>query len=731
MLDRLETTLRVRGGARLRVGRYARREKRRAADHGRRVAGQGTVTLHRVPRITDVSVMWSLLEALGARLRYEGNNTITIDASNVAICRAPYTLVRKLAASFDIVGPLLGRFGRAEVPLPGGCVLGTRATDMHEQAFVALGCDVHNAHGYLIAERERRRGCSGATIEFRMPSVGATKNAMLAAVLGRRDDDDRATSAMEPEVVDLANFLVAMGAKIAGIGRDTFVVDGVEELHGVEYEIIPDRIVTGTLLLAGAVTRGDVTVTGCRPEHLAALTRQTRSSAASKTTTGDDWIRVQATAIKGGTDIVTAPYPGFPTDLQPQMLSVLCTAPGTSVVEESIFNARFSYVNELARMGADVKVAMDSNTARHQGRRAAFGRAGRSARHSRRRAASSSPVSPQRAKRRSSASSTSIAATSGSKRCSRSSADKSSAPAASRRSSNRPADSSKRANTRAYQRRDNTRSTNHTTTSHGSSMDIGIDLGTANVLVHVKGKGIVLREPSVVAKDMNTGRILAVGEEARQMLGKTPAHIQAIRPLRDGVIADFEVTEAMLCVLHQEGHERPLVVGVDHQAEAARHDLRSGRDHQRGRARRQRCGETRRCARRGHRRGADGGGDRRRAADRRTVGQHGGRHRRRHDRRRGDFARRHRRVAVDSRRRQQTRRCDRPLHPPRLQSADRRTHGRRDEDQDRFRLQTRARTRDGDSRPRLDQRLAQDGEDHERRGARSALRAGAARSSKR
>ncbi len=361
MLDRLETTLRVRGGARLEGSVSTHGAKNAALPiMAAALLAKGTVTLHHVPRITDVSVMWSLLEALGARLRYEGNNTITIDSSNVAIWRAPYALVRKLAASFDIVGPLLGRFGRAEVPLPGGCVLGTRATDMHEQAFVALGCEVRNAHGYLIAESKHRR-LQGNTIEFRMPSVGATKNALLAAVLADGTTTIKNVS-MEPEVTDLANFLVAMGAKISGVGNDTIVVDGVEELHGVEYEIIPDRIVTGTLLLAGVVTRGDVTVTGCNPEHLRAVLDKLVECGVV-TMTGDDWIRVKCDGVTGGTDILTAPYPGFPTDLQPQMVGFLCTAPGTSVVEESIFNARFSYVNELARMGADVKVSMESNNA--------------------------------------------------------------------------------------------------------------------------------------------------------------------------------------------------------------------------------------------------------------------------------------------------------------------------------------------------------------------------------
>jgi UDP-N-acetylglucosamine 1-carboxyvinyltransferase len=361
LLDRLDTTLRVQGGLRLEGSVDTHGAKNAALPiMAAALMAKGKVTLHRVPRITDVSVMWSLLEALGARLSLDGPNTITIDASNVAKYRAPWTLVRKLAASFDVVGPLLGRFGRAEVSLPGGCILGTRATDMHEQAMRALGATVTNEHGYLIA-RAAGRALHGADIEFRMPSVGATKNAMLSAVLARGTTTIR-NAAMEPEVVDLANFLVAMGARIGGIGGDTMRVDGVESLHGVEYTIIADRIVTGTLLLAGAVTRGDVTVTRCRPEDLAALALKL-TECGVKVTSGIDWIRVDAASLKGGTDIVTAPHPGFPTDLQPPMLTFLCTTPGTSVVEESIFNARFQYVNELKRMGADVRVAMDNNTA--------------------------------------------------------------------------------------------------------------------------------------------------------------------------------------------------------------------------------------------------------------------------------------------------------------------------------------------------------------------------------
>ena len=360
-LDRLETTLRVRGGAPLEGSVRTHGAKNAALPiMAAALLAKGKVTLHRVPRITDVSVMWSLLESVGARLRYEGNGTVTIDASNVASHRAPYTLVRKLAASFDLVGPLLGRFGRAEVPLPGGCVLGTRATDMHELAFRALGCDVKNEGGFLIATSQKRR-LQGAEVEFRMPSVGATKNAMLASVRAEGTTTLR-NVAMEPEVTDLADFLCAMGAKISGAGSDTITIEGVPELRGVEYTIIADRIVAGTLLLCGAATRGDVTVTDCRPDHLGALGLKLQECGAT-VTSGEDWMRVQAETLTGGTDILTAPYPGFPTDLQPQIVSFLCTAPGNSIVEESIFNARFSYVNELARMGADVRVSMESNTA--------------------------------------------------------------------------------------------------------------------------------------------------------------------------------------------------------------------------------------------------------------------------------------------------------------------------------------------------------------------------------
>lgn len=360
-LDRLETTLRVRGGYCLHGSVPIHGAKNAALPiMAACLLANGPVTLHGVPRITDVSVMWSLLEALGAKVRRDDDGTMIIDPTGVNTTRAPYTLVRKLAASFDIVGPLLGRFGVAEVPLPGGCVLGTRATDMHEAAFLALGAVVSHEHGFFVA-RAPGGMLEGGEINLRMPSVGASKNAMLAAVLARGTTTIR-NVAIEPEVTDLANFLVAMGAKISGQGGVNLVVDGVRELRGIEYTVIPDRIVAGTFLLFGAATRGDVTVTNCVPEHIEILSTKLEECGAVMTS-GPDWVRVQGANINGGTDIVTAPYPGFPTDLQPQMLTFLCTTPGSSVVQENIFNARFSYINELTRMGADIRVGMESNTA--------------------------------------------------------------------------------------------------------------------------------------------------------------------------------------------------------------------------------------------------------------------------------------------------------------------------------------------------------------------------------
>ncbi|MDE2572240.1 MAG: UDP-N-acetylglucosamine 1-carboxyvinyltransferase [bacterium] len=358
--DRLETTLRLRGGHRLHGAVRVHGSKNATLPiMAAALLCDGEVIIKHAPRITDVSVMEALLESLGARVRQQGSNTLRIGAENIGQTRAPYTLVRKLNASFDVTGALLGRLGRAEVPLPGGCVLGTRATDLHEQGFRALGAEVRGERGYLVAEAPN--GLHGADIAFRFPSVGATKNVMLAAVYARGTTTLR-NAAMEPEVVDLANFLMAAGARITGQGSDTISIEGVDRLHSVEYEVIGDRIAAGTLLLAGAITRGTVTVQGTEPAHHDALLSALEECGVT-CSVGERWVGVDATGTRSGTDILTAPFPGFPTDLQPMMTAFLATCPGTSVVEETIFNARFAYVNELLRMGGDIRVQMDSNAA--------------------------------------------------------------------------------------------------------------------------------------------------------------------------------------------------------------------------------------------------------------------------------------------------------------------------------------------------------------------------------
>ncbi len=320
---------------------------------------EGEVVLHRVPRITDVDVMAYILESLGARVREQPGGTLVINSTSVTSHTAPYALVSKLNASFDITGALLGRFGIAEVPRPGGCVLGPRAIDLHLDGFGRLGASVDLEHGSVIVTGRRLRG---TTIPLAKPSVGATKNLMLAAV--RAEATTRIeNAAREPEVVDLADFLVAMGARIQGQGSPSIVIEGVRRLHGGEYTIIPDRLVAGTYLLAGAITGGDVTVRGLDPTMLASLQEVLRATGAEVAAEGVS-VRVQAPRRWTATDVTTAPYPGFPTDLQPLIVAYLSLAQGTSTVEETIFDARFVYVSELARMGADITVAGRTATIR-------------------------------------------------------------------------------------------------------------------------------------------------------------------------------------------------------------------------------------------------------------------------------------------------------------------------------------------------------------------------------
>lgn len=312
---------------------------------------ESEVILHRVPRITDVDVMAAILESLGARVREQPGGTLIIDGSSVNSHTAPYALVSKLNASFDVTGALLGRFGHAEVPRPGGCILGPRAVDMHLHGFESLGARVDLEHGSVIVSAP---ALHGARIALAKPSVGATKNILLASVRARGTTTIE-NAAREPEVTDLGDFLNALGARVSGHGGPTITVEGVAKLHACEYTIIPDRLVAGTYLLAGAITGGDVTVTGVDPVMVASLCEHLTATGCDVSAQGVS-IRARGAPKWKPVNVRTGPYPGFPTDLQPPFVAYLALADGSSTVEETIFDARFVYVGELLRMGADITV---------------------------------------------------------------------------------------------------------------------------------------------------------------------------------------------------------------------------------------------------------------------------------------------------------------------------------------------------------------------------------------
>lgn len=352
-LDGLRTRLIVEGGRRLEGIIDVPGAKNAALPiMAAAILAEGEIVLHHVPRITDVAVMTALLESLGARVREQSGGTLVIDTSSVNAHAAPYALVSRLNASFDVAGPLLARFRRAEVPQPGGCVLGPRAIDLHLKGFQQLGATVILEHGSIVATADT---LSGARIALAKPSVGATKNIMLAASRARGTTTIE-NAAQEPEVADLAGFINAMGGKVSGYGTATIVVEGVAKLHGCEYTIIPDRLIAGTYLLASAITAGDVTVRGIDPAMLDALTEKLAACGCKVSAQGAT-LRVVGVPGWRPADVVTAPYPGFPTDLQPPFVAYLSLAKGTALVEETIFDARFVYVSELARMGADIKVS--------------------------------------------------------------------------------------------------------------------------------------------------------------------------------------------------------------------------------------------------------------------------------------------------------------------------------------------------------------------------------------
>ena len=310
----------------------------------------GVCTIENLPMIEDVLVLKKMLEALGASVKFE-KNAMTVDAQNVTSWRAPVDLVRRMRASSYLMGTLLGRFGRAEVGFPGGCDIGQRPMDQHLKGFRALGANINLMRGVYQCEAQE---LVGAEIYLDMVSVGATINIMLAAVKAR-GTTTIVNAAKEPHVVDLASFLNAMGARIKGAGTDTIRIQGVPVLHGANYSILPDQIETGTWMAIAAATGGDITIRGCVPYHMESVSAKLVEMG-MEVIEGEDYLRVIGHGRPRPANIKTLPYPGFPTDLQQIFSVLLSVGSGTSMITESIYESRFRYVDEIRRMGAQVRL---------------------------------------------------------------------------------------------------------------------------------------------------------------------------------------------------------------------------------------------------------------------------------------------------------------------------------------------------------------------------------------
>ncbi len=309
----------------------------------------GRSTFKNVPVLQDVRTMGRLLAKLGCEV--EGERTLTIAADKLSDLSAPYEMVKTMRASVLVLGPLVARHGRARVSLPGGCAIGARPIDQHLKGLEAMGAKITLSHGYVEAKAKRLRG---ARIVFDVPTVTGTENVMMAAALAK-GRSVLENCAREPEVEELARVLNKMGARVHGAGTTVIDVEGVDELHPIEHAIIPDRIEAGTFMVAAAVTRGDVLIRDCLPEHLDAVIAKLRASGA-EITAEDGGLRVRGRGDPGPVDITTQPYPGFPTDMQAQFMVLASVATGQSVITETIFENRYMHVQELARMGADIHV---------------------------------------------------------------------------------------------------------------------------------------------------------------------------------------------------------------------------------------------------------------------------------------------------------------------------------------------------------------------------------------
>ena len=313
----------------------------------------GTCRIENVPDISDVHLLLEILDHMGAEIRRLSPNTLEISCVHVRDSEASDTLVRRIRASYYLIGAQLGRFGHARVALPGGCNFGARPIDQHIKGFEAIGADVTLSNGFVCATAPET-GLTGGRVNLDVVSVGATMNIMIGAVLANGTTIIE-NAAKEPHIVDLANFLNAMGAKISGAGTDTIKVRGVRSLHGGSYSIIPDQIEAGTYMAAVAAVGGNVLIQNVIPKHMDCISAKLREMGA-KVTEYDDAIRVQRTGILRRANVKTLPYPGFPTDMQPQIAVCMSLASGVSVITESIYDTRFGYCAELNRMGAAIKV---------------------------------------------------------------------------------------------------------------------------------------------------------------------------------------------------------------------------------------------------------------------------------------------------------------------------------------------------------------------------------------
>ena len=311
----------------------------------------GKTTIRNVPDIADVDIMADLLTRLGCTV-VRGDATVTIDVPEAPAHRADYDLVRKMRASINVLGPLVARIGKAEVALPGGDAIGSRGLDFHIKGLESLGAKARVEHGYVIAEAPL--GLTGTSIDLDFPSVGATENLMTAAVLAKGVTViDNA--AREPDLVDLGEFLIGMGAKIDGLGSPTITITGVEKLSPTDHTTIPDRIIAGTWAFAAAMTQGDITIHGGRSEHMEVMLEKLTSAGAIITSTQDGF-RLQMSHRPKAIDVATLPYPGFATDLLPFIIGMNAVAEGHSIVTENVFESRFMFVNELMRLGAQITV---------------------------------------------------------------------------------------------------------------------------------------------------------------------------------------------------------------------------------------------------------------------------------------------------------------------------------------------------------------------------------------